>query len=152
MLTIAAESPHQPDVLALLRESDEYSMTRYPPESNHLVDPAALAQPNVRFLVARRDGQTVGCAALVLSGNDSAELKRMIVTSGARGQGLGRAILARLEDMARQEHVRTLLLETGIHNVAALHLYRASGYRDRDPFGSYRHDPLSVFMAKTLAA
>jgi putative acetyltransferase len=151
MLTITAENPRRPDVLVLLGESDEYSKARYPAESCHLVDPAALAQQNVRFLVARRGERAVGCGALVLAEDGSAELKRMIITASARGQGLGRMILARLEHVARDEHVQVVRLETGVHNDAALRIYRASGYRNRGPFGSYRPDPLSVFMEKVLS-
>ena len=37
-------------------------------------------------------------------------------------------------------------LEVGVHQPAALHLYRGAGYVERTPFGAYSHDPLSVFM------
>jgi len=150
MLAIAPESPNQPDVLALMQESDAYSADRYPPESRHLVDPALLARSNVRFLVARRDARAVGCGALVLADDGAAELKRMIVAAAARGRGVGRAILDRLETVAGREHAPVIRLETGIYNDAALRLYRACGYRDRGPFGAYGADPLSVFMEKVL--
>ena len=42
--------------------------------------------PNVRFVVARRDGIAVGCGALVLGVDGEAELKRMFVAPEARGQ------------------------------------------------------------------
>jgi putative acetyltransferase len=150
MLAIARENPNQPDVLALLHESDAFSAARYPPESQHLIDPAALSRPDVRFLVARRSGRAVGCGALVLTGDCSAELKRMIVAETARGQGVGRTILEQLEATARREHVRIIHLETGIYNDAALRTYRAAGYRACGPFGTYAVDPLSVFLQKEL--
>ena len=74
----------------------------------------------------------------------------MFVADAARGYGAGRALQQRIEETARCEGVRMLRLETGIKNAAALALYRGAGFRERGPFGSYRPDPLSVFMEKRL--
>jgi putative acetyltransferase len=151
MLSIAPETPDQDAVLALLEKSDAFSKALYPPESNHLIDVDALSAPNVRFFVARVAGEAVGCGALVLDGGGQAELKRMFVDTSVRGQGVGRELLRALEDAARREVVSLIQLETGVNNYEALSLYRRFGYRERGPFGSYRADPLSVFMEKRLA-
>jgi putative acetyltransferase len=151
MPSIAQETPHQDEVLSLLRQSDAYSESLYPPESRHMIDVEALAAPAVRFFVARLDGHAVGCGALVLGAADQAELKRMFVDPAARGRGVGRGILQAIEDAARREGVRLIQLETGTLNHEALALYRRFGYRERGPFGSYRPDPLSVFMEKALS-
>ena len=50
-VVIAVESADQPELHALIRQSDKYFASLYPAESNHLVDIAALTEPNVRFLV-----------------------------------------------------------------------------------------------------
>jgi putative acetyltransferase len=78
------------------------------------------------------------------------EVKRMYVAPAARGQGLGRQMLAAIEARAAGEGLELLRLETGIRQAEALGLYRASGYADCEPFGSYLADPLSVFMEKRL--
>jgi putative acetyltransferase len=46
--------------------------------------------------------------------------------------------------------VNVARLEAGPLQPKALSLYRKLGYTERGPFGSYRVDPLSVFMEKTL--
>ena len=79
-----------------------------------------------------------------------AEVKRMFVLPAARGLKLGQRILDRLEEQARREGITCVRLETGIHQAAALALYRGAGYVEREPFGEYQPDPLSVFMEKTL--
>jgi putative acetyltransferase len=79
-----------------------------------------------------------------------AELKRMWVIPEARRLGISKIILAAPEAHARNEGVRTLRLETGVENHAALGLYAKAGFRHCDPFGDYRADPLSVFMQKDL--
>lgn len=150
MLSVAPESPRQPEVEDLFRQSTAMMLSLYRPESTHLVSAEFLSAPNVRFFVARLDGRAVGCGALVLGKNGQAEVKRMFVTEEARGQGAGKAVLQAIEEAARREGVRLLQLETGIHNRAAIMLYRVQGYRSCGPFGDYRPDPISVFLEKTL--
>jgi len=149
-ITLARESPRQPEVARLLDALDAYQSTLYPPESNHFLDEEALAAANVRFFVARRGARAVGCGALRIDDAGYGELKRMFVTPEARGLRLGRRLLERIEDEARREGLAWLRLETGIHQPEALALYRTAGYVEREAFGEYRPDPLSVFMEKRL--
>ena len=138
--------------MALIAELDAYQEALYPPESTHLLDLAALKQPNVLFAVAR-DGahRAVGCGAIVLNA-EFGELKRMYVSPRCRGQGVARRILAVLESEARASGSTLLRLETGPFQPEALGLYEACGYERRGPFGKYADDPLSVFMQKQLQA
>jgi putative acetyltransferase len=150
-LKIAIEDPSQPEIVMLLRDGEEHSAKLYPAESNHHMPLSALRASNVRFLVARdANGGAVGTGALALDGA-WAELKAMWVIPAARGLGVSRSILAALEVRARTEGVRTLRLETGVKNHAALGLYARAGFTRCDPFGDYRPDPLSVFMQKHLS-
>ena len=150
MLSIATESPRSTGVVSLLRRSDRYSASLYPPENRHQPDLAALSTASVRFFVARLARKAVGCGALVLQESGRAEVKRMFVDPAARGHGIGRALIEVIETVARDEGVSVLLLETGIHNHDAIRLYRRCGYRERGPFGGYAADPLSVFMEKSF--
>jgi putative acetyltransferase len=148
-LTIGVERPDQADVHALLLSVRTWSDGLYPPESRHGLDLEAYAHPDVALFIAREGGVLLGCGAYRLQGDGSAEVKSMFVMPGARGRGIGRAILAAIEDAVRGR-VTTLRLETGIKQDAAIRLYESAGFRRRGPFGSYRDDPLSVFMEKPL--
>jgi putative acetyltransferase len=151
MLSIAKEAPDQKEVARLLQLSDEHAQSLYPAESNHLIDVEALSRPNVSFFIARWNGTAVGCGALVVDATAStAELKRMFVDPATRGRGVARSLLERIENEARSEGLALIQLETGIHSIEALALYKRCGYRERGPFGSYLPDPLSVFMEKTF--
>lgn len=151
-MTIACESPDQPEVIALIAELDAYQDTLYPPESRYALDLASLKQPNVLFAVARDEaGQAIGCGALVLS-PEFGELKRMYVSPRGRGQGIARKLLALLESQAVASGCKLLTLETGPYQNEALALYASAGYERRGPFGDYKNDPLSVFMQKHIAA
>jgi len=149
-ISIAAEDPRHADVRRIIAESGAYLQTLYPSESNHLIDVDALAAPDAVFLVARRDGALLGSIAFRIIAPGHAEIKRMFVRAEARGNGVGRRLLAALEVAARQRNVDRISLETGIRQPEAIGLYRASGYRDCPPFGTYREDPLSLFMTKRL--
>jgi putative acetyltransferase len=149
-ITVSVESPRQKEVLRLIEALDVYQSALYPAESNHFLDVDALAGPSVRFFVARRDGQALGCAALRIDPAGWGELKRMFVSPEARGLKLGRRLLERIEEEGRREGLRCLRLETGIHQPEALGLYRSAGYVERAAFGAYEPDPLSVFMEKSL--
>jgi putative acetyltransferase len=146
----AIESPDQDDVRTLIAELDEYQSALYPAESNHLLDIRSLCQPSVVFAVARdADGVAQGCGAVVLHPGYG-EVKRMFVRPTLRGRGIAGRMLAFLEKHSRAHGCRVLMLETGIKQPEAVALYRRFGYSDREPFGEYREDPLSLFMSKEL--
>ncbi|UED88556.1 GNAT family N-acetyltransferase [Streptomyces profundus] len=82
-----------------------------------------------------------------------AEIKRMYVVPEARGLGLARLILGRLEQDAREAGRVRMVLETGIAQPEAMNLYASSGYlmlpREQH-FGVYRHEPNSRCYSKPL--
>ena len=147
---IARENPDQPDIRAFLAASDAYMATLYPAESNHLVDVAALQNDSVHFYVARHGTRAIGCGAIVVATDHSAEIKRMWIDPKARGLKLGAALLVTLEIAAHDAGCTIMRLETGISQPEALALYRKSGFAEIAPFGSYKPDPLSVFMEKAI--
>ncbi|PWB62548.1 MAG: GNAT family N-acetyltransferase [Bradyrhizobiaceae bacterium] len=149
-VVIAPEPPGRPEIVALIEALDAHAMALYPAESNHLLDIGALCAPAVTFLVARRDGEAIGCGAVLNDARGWGEIKRMYVRPQARGRRIGARILDALEQVARARALAMLRLETGIHNSEALALYRRAGFRDCGPFGDYAPDPLSVFMEKTV--
>lgn len=150
VVTIALEPPRQPAVVRLLDLSDAYAASLYPTESNHMVDLSSLEQPAVSFFVARREGDIVGCCALVEAGDGTAEIKRMFVDPEARGLRVGKLLLQALEARAAQLGLMAIRLETGIYQPEAIGLYKAAGYLERPPFGGYQLDPLSLYMEKPI--
>ncbi|HEY3146234.1 MAG TPA: GNAT family N-acetyltransferase [Dongiaceae bacterium] len=151
MLKVSRETPRQHDVVTLIRQSDALMQSLYPAESNHLVDIDSLAEPRVHFFVARENGRALGCGSFVLGADGRAEMKRVFVDPTARGKGVARAIMDVLEREAASHGVTLMQLETGIKQPEAIALYRKFGYVERGPFGTYKPDPLSLFMEKQLA-
>jgi putative acetyltransferase len=149
-ITISRERSDQPDVLVMIAALDALMTSLYPAESNHLLDVAALSDPAVTFLVARAGDEAVGCGAVLNDRRGWGELKRMYMRPDQRGRGVGRRLLDELATVAREKGLPLLRLETGIHNVEALALYRRAGFVEREAFGDYKPDPLSVFMEKRV--
>ena len=150
MIAITVERPDSSDARALLAASDAFAATLYPPEQRHGAPIDRLLASDIRFLVARRQGRAVGCVGLAVAAPQG-EVKRLFVHDQARGLGAGRALMTKLETLARGEGITLLQLETGPLNHEALRLYAAMGYKPCGPFGSYRPSPGSVFMEKTLS-
>ena len=147
VITIA--DPAEASVRVLIDELDQYMVPLYPAESNHLLDIETLRQPEMRFFSAVVGDDVIGCGGCWLHG-DYAEIKRVYVSPRARGLGLAKKLMQRIEDEARAAGRMIARLETGIHQPEALRLYRSLSYVDRGPFGDYADDPNSVFMEKVL--
>ena len=146
-ITIA--DPAEPSVRVLIEELDQFMIPLYPVESNHLLDIETLRQPEMRFFAAFVDDEVMGCGGCWLH-DGYAEIKRVYVSPKARGLGLAKKLMQRIEAEAVAHGKLVARLETGIHQPEALGLYRAIGYINRGPFGEYSEDPNSVFMEKVL--
>lgn len=149
-ITITLESPRQDVIIKFLEELDAYLSSLYPPEDNYLLGIDELDQPHIRFFVARRHGEALGCGALRIDSEGWGEVKRMFVLPEARGLHIGRYILRRIIEVAYLQGLTCLRLETGNKQDAARALYRSTGFVECDPFGEYTSNPTSIFMEMTL--
>jgi len=151
-----------PVAVALIQALNSELAARYPePGATHFrLDPDEVAPGAGVFVVARIGGRAVGCGALRCLrepalvrelGEAVGELKRMYVAPEMRGHGIGRALLARLEDEARALGLTRLVLETGTRQAEALALYRSAGYVAIPAYGEYAASPAtSVCLTKLL--
>jgi putative acetyltransferase len=142
------------EVRGLIDELDRTLSMEYLPEQRHGIALDALFQPSVRFFIARLAGVAVGCGGVAF-GENYGEVKRMYVRDVARGRGLARALLARIEIETVNCGRRLLRLETGSRQLDALRLYYRAGFSRCEPFGNYiALAPLaiatSVFLEKRL--
>ena len=145
MLTIAAEPLDSADARRLIAELDAHLNSLYPPEDNFLELPAADL-----FLIARDDGDAVGCAAVRFLDARTAEVKRMYTSPRVRGTGVARRLLDELEAFARERGARRLVLETGPRQPEAITLYERSGFVVVPCWGEYADGNNSVCYEKPL--
>jgi len=123
----------------------------YAAKDHHGLSVAALCAPNIRFYVAQRADDLLGCCALADMGTYG-EVKSMFVAPAARGAGVARLLLDRIIAEAETRGLPLLRLETGVGLDAAIALYERAGFVRRAPFGAYSDSPASIFMEKPLAA
>jgi putative acetyltransferase len=151
------------EATALIAALDEELTNRYPePGATHFrLEPGEVGPGRGTFVVARRGSDSVGCGALRALvdpalvaglGPGVGELKRMYVVPHARGTGVARALLARLEADARALGLTRLVLETGTRQLEAIGLYRSAGFSDIPAYGEYTASPAtSVCLGKALS-
>ncbi|WP_105036364.1 GNAT family N-acetyltransferase [Cryobacterium aureum] len=151
-ISINIEPPRQADVEALLAAGTVFAYSLYPVENTFLLNTDELERPGVTVYVARdAEGAACGMAALVpLDSPGTAELKRLFVHSEVRGRGVAGRLLDRIEADAASRGIRSLALETGTLQDAAMALYRGRGYQQIELFGPYIGEELSVCFAKSL--
>lgn len=113
--------------------------------------PGRYAPPGGRLLLARlASGEAVGCVGLRrLAFPDCCEMKRLFVTSGARGLGLGEALVTAFVEAAREIGYREIRLDTVASMQSALRLYDRFGFR---PIAPYNETPLpdAVFLSRPV--
>ena len=151
-VVVQCEDITSPPAASLITALNGELIQQYPePGATHFrLGSDEVAEGRGAFLVAYVDGTPLGCGAVRLLAQGTAELKRMYVAPTARGQGIGRALLIELEHEARRLGVRRLVLETGIRQAAALALYRKAGFAVIPAFGECTGSPTSVCMGKDL--
>ncbi len=135
---------------ALVRGLNETTLKLTPAEHTHHISVEQMAQADTTLFVAREDGRAVAVGALRRHAGGIAEVKRMYTLPSHQGRGLGRAILQRIEALAREEGFQRLVLETGSNFEAACHLYDIAGFAPCAPVLDYPPSAWTAFYAKAL--
>jgi putative acetyltransferase len=149
---ISADDPRAADVRALLQSHLKFARSSSSPEDVHALDLDGLLDPAVTFFSFRRDGELLAVGALKLLNGSHAELKSMHTAMAARRQGIARAMLDHLVDLARERGVTRVSLETGSTAAfaPARALYGRAGFTETAPFGDYQPSAYSTFMTMEL--
>jgi GNAT superfamily N-acetyltransferase len=143
MIAIAPESPGHPDSLWCLDQYFSELERRFEGGYRRSMDPAvaetAFMPPHGLFLLARLDGRPAGCGAIKRADDQTGEIKRIWTAPDARGRGIARAILQRLEDAARAMGFSAVRLDSNRVLTEAHALYRVMGYGDIPRFNDDTH-------------
>ncbi|MET0626196.1 MAG: GNAT family N-acetyltransferase [Pyrinomonadaceae bacterium] len=135
-----AEAADADALLTMMRELNEHEgMAFDEPKAR-----AALAQlfADERFGVAHlmlSGGETAGYLVITFGfsiefGGRDAFVDELFIKDEFRGRGIGKAALARAEEVCRARGIRALHLEVERANERAQTLYRKSGYLDHDRY------------------
>ncbi len=99
-----------------------------------------LSHGHKELLLAERDGEVVGAVQLELAAQPNArhraEVAQLFVRGTARRQGIGRTLMAEVEELAKG-HGRTLLVLDAREGDAAEAFYRRLGYLEAGRIPGY---------------
>jgi GNAT superfamily N-acetyltransferase len=95
-----------------------------------------VSPPRGVFLVVRLEGAAVGCGAMKTLEPGVAEIKRMWIDPAVRRRGIGRKLLAALEEHAISHGCHTVRLDTAAPLREAIGLYSRAGYVEIAPYNA----------------
>ena len=152
-MTIAPETPLQNDVRAMIRELNAHLTPLSPPEFCFQMTAEQIADTATTLFVARDErGYALGMGVLKRHADGIAEVKRMFTRPEFRGQHIGRAVLKRIEALARSEGFTRLVLETGIEKThgESWRLYQRNGFVPCGVVLDYPDSGWNAFFEKKL--
>ena len=111
--------------------------------------PGKYEAPSGRLLLAWSGTEPVGCVALRPLESGSCEIKRLYVRPQSRGKELGRRLVERICQEAREAGYSRIYLDTLASMKAAIKLYDALGFK---PVGPHVFNPIpgAVFLRREL--
>jgi putative acetyltransferase len=149
---IAIDDPRAADIRQLLERHLAFANSHSPAEDVHALDVHGLLDPRLTFFSYRLGDEVLGVGALKELDSWHGELKSMHTAEQARGQGIGRAMVDHLLEVARARGYHRVSLETG--SMAAFEparsLYTKLGFQPCEPFGDYSKSRNSTCMTLVL--
>jgi GNAT superfamily N-acetyltransferase len=146
-----------PDVAVLDAAAQRFYIQIYGGPDDTPSTTADFSPPHGTFFVGYLNGEAVAMGGwrfrtpgVPRVARRPAEIRRMFVRESVRGRGFARLILAALESSAAAAGADWLLLETGQPQVAAVGLYRSSGYVDVERFGYYAGSETALNLGRPL--
>ena len=123
-----------------------------PIEHVYALDASKLFRPEITVFGARIDGELVGVGAMRKLDVDHAELKSMHTLAKSRGMGVGKAMVAHIEQFAQRSGIKRMSLETGTNEAfkPARELYKSLGYASYEAFGDYVLSEDNICMTKLI--
>jgi len=142
-MRVDREDPDSPEASRLLEAYFLELRERLAPVAVEVVSRWAddFRGPGGAVVLGRVEGRPVGCAGLRPLGEGTLELKHFFLAPEVRGRGLGRVLLAGVEEVARTLGARRIVLDTAAPLLEAAALYRSAGYRDVPRFND---NPVAV--------
>lgn len=133
----------------LIKIFDSFLWERYPELKNDYWG-NNLIEFNPNVIIIYLDEKAVACGCFKKYNANTVELKRMFVSPEARGLGLAQRIIKELEEEARKQGFKTMILETLYKQIEAINLYQKVGFEIVENYEPYEGLTNSVCMSKSI--
>lgn len=104
----------------------------------------------INIVLVAYNERIVGCGGYKPHHENTAEIKRVYVLPEYRGKGIGIGLMDEIEQWAKEDGFKHLILETGDQQHEAIALYRKIGYYDIPKYVPYLDSPVSVCLKKDI--
>ena len=151
-IVITTEKSLTDELAQVLQAHWLFCTSSTPIEHVYALDASKLFRPEITVFGARIDGELVGVGAMRKLDVDHAELKSMHTLAKSRGMGVGKAMVAHIEQFAQRSGIKRMSLETGTNEAfkPARELYKSLGYNSCDAFGDYVLSEDNMCMTKLI--
>jgi putative acetyltransferase len=124
----------------------------YDEATDHLFE--LFQHPSSAYFVAAINGELTGGGGIYPTEGlpqDTCELVKMYLTTAARGKGIGKMIIDKCLEKAKQEGFKKIYLETMPELEQAMNVYEKFGFKYlAGPMGNSGHFGCSKWMLKSL--
>jgi ribosomal protein S18 acetylase RimI-like enzyme len=139
-VAVTPEAPDSPDARWCLEQYFDELARRFDagfdPANGNMLEPAEMTPPAGWLVLARLDGEPIGCGALKRLGATLGEIKRVWIAPSVRGMGVARRIMRELEALAGGAGFSAVRLDTNRSLTEAHSLYRKLGYREIERYNA----------------
>lgn len=151
-IVITTEKSLTDELTHVLQAHWHFCTASTPIEHVYALSAPKLFSPDITVFGARIDGELVGVGAMRKLDLHHAELKSMHTLAKSRGSGVGKAMVAHIEDLARSIGIERMSLETGTNEAfkPARELYISLGYQSCGAFGDYVLSEGNMCMTKMI--
>jgi ribosomal protein S18 acetylase RimI-like enzyme len=112
--------------------------------------PGKYVPPLGSILLAKDNGETVGCVAVRPLGEEICEMKRLYVKPAHRSKKVGRELAVAIIEEAKRLGYKAMRLDTVVAMKEASALYRALGFQQIEPY-CYNPLPGAMYFELKLA-
>ena len=151
-IVISVEESLTDELAQVLQAHWLFCTSSTPIEHVYALDASKLLATDITIFGAHIDGELVGVGAIRRLDQHHAELKSMHTLAKSRGLGIGKAMVAHIEEFAKSNGVDRMSLETGTNEAfrPARELYKSLGYESCDAFGDYVLSEDNMCMTKAI--
>ncbi|MGR3712585.1 MAG: bifunctional helix-turn-helix transcriptional regulator/GNAT family N-acetyltransferase [Shimia sp.] len=151
-ITFVTVDPRSPDALYCLHayyaELDRRIAIGFDVTQSADPDATDMMAPRGTFILAMSDGLPLGCVGLKGTDKGYGEIKRLWISPAARGLGLAKRLMLKMEQSARDLDIPLLRLDTNSKLGEAVKLYETNGWTQIERFND---DPYpDVFFEKAV--